>query len=117
MADLSALQAAIKLVADAVKDTDSVVSSGSKSPLAALLTYENLVPDFLSLAPELALIPSEISAMAPGDYLALAESLMGQLQLSNAHAEAVIKAAMAVLAPLVALFPSLEALIAAIQGK
>jgi hypothetical protein len=107
--NLSALQAAIKLLADAVTD---VASKGS------VLTYLGLLPDLMGLVPQIGDIPAEVKSMQPQDYVTLAESLAQDLQIPSAKVQGIIQASLVMLNALVgSVLPAVEQLVAAIQSK
>ena len=55
--NLKALQDAVKLIVDAVNDSIKVAATGG-NPLVALASYQNLIPDLMTLAPEIGEIPA-----------------------------------------------------------
>lgn len=104
--DLTALKAAVKLVADAVTDG---LSSG-----VGTVKYANLVPDALALLPTIGDIPTEISQLAAADYAALVTELASDLKLPTAKSEAVFAASIKLLSDLsLVLVPDVQAVIAA----
>ncbi len=108
--DLSALKAAIKLLADAAVDTEKVVASGG-NPLVALFTYKNLIPDVVALVPVAGNIPTEGKAMVPADYVVLVTELAKDLGVTDAHAGVIIDSALALLTELVTVvLPQVETL-------
>lgn len=113
--NLTALKAAIKLVADAAVDTEKVIAAGS-SPLAALFTYKNLIPDVLALVPQIGDIPTEAKAMVPADYVALVAEFAKDAGLSEASAGTVVNAGIDLLQELVGVvLPKVEALANAVK--
>lgn len=114
--NLKALQDAVKLIVDAVNDSIKVAATGG-NPLVALASYQNLIPDLMTLAPEIGEIPADVSAMNPSDYVTLVTGLVGQLGLTDAHVGTILGAALGLLQHIVAdVLPSTTALIAAVQG-
>lgn len=108
--ETKALRDAIKLLADAAKDTAAIAATGG-NPLAAFLAYRNLVPDVLALAPELGLVGPEAKALTAADYPMLVDELVADLGLPAGHVKDMIEAAVPVLnAGLGGLLPALEKL-------
>lgn len=113
--DLTALQNAIKLLADAAVDT-AAVASGS-NPLATLFTYKNLIPDLMMLAPTIGELPAEAKALKAADYITLVEGLARDLSLTDAHAGSVVNASIDLLQELaIVTLPKVEALVAAVKA-
>jgi hypothetical protein len=111
-----ALQAAIKLVADAVDDTVETVAAGG-NPITAVLKYENLIGDLITLVPQIGEIPAEAKALTPADYVALVNALVADLGVTDAHAGSIIEASVALLSELATtILPKVQALIAAVKG-
>ena len=116
MTDISALALAVKLVADAAKDTEQVVKDGP-GPLMALLDYRNLVGDLFDLVPKIGDIPAEAKALEPADYVALAGMLAADLGIGDPHIGPIVDASLALLTELVSgVLPKVEALVAAIKA-
>jgi hypothetical protein len=114
--DLTALQNLVNLIGDAAKDTVNAVGPG-ESFLARFSNYENLLPDFVSLASSIGEIPAEVSALQPADYVTLVEGLVSRLEITNAHAELVIQAALKLLTDAVTVIGSdVTALLLAIRN-
>lgn len=114
-ANLTALKAAIKLVADAAVDTEKVIAAGS-SPLAALFAYKNLIGDVLALVPQIGEIPTEAKAMVPADYVTLVAEFAKDAGLSEANAGTVVNAGIDLLQELVGVvLPKVEALANAVK--
>ncbi len=111
MNDLSALQAALNLVADAVHDYLTAKEAGGTT---SLTVYENLLPDLLSLVRKIGSIPPEIKALSPADGLTLVSGLVARVSISDAHAEGVVNASMKLLSNLV---PDITALVVAIKAS
>lgn len=115
--DLKALLSAIKLLADAAKDTKEVLTAGG-SPIMAVLTYKNLLGDLMTLVPLLTQIPSEAKALTAPDYLVLVQSLMDDLGVTDAHAKSIIDNSMALFSELVTVvLPKIESLIGAVKNS
>lgn len=115
--DLSALKAAVKLLADAAMDTEKVILTGG-SPLAALIAYRNLVPDIMALAPQIGDVPVEASAMKPDDYVTLIGELAKDLSLTDAHAGMVLDKALTLLQTVTgSVAPQVMALVDAVKNK
>lgn len=117
--NLSALKAAINLLADAAVDTAAVVAGGggTLSAFAALLTYKNLVPDVMALVPQIGDIPDETKSLTPADYVALVEELAKDLSLTGARAAAIANAGIYLLQELVIVaLPKVEVLAAAVKA-
>lgn len=114
--DLKALKAAIKLLADAAVDTEKVVATGA-SPLGALLTYRNLIPDVLALVPQIGELPAEAKDLQPEDYVALVQEFAKDLVITDARAGSLVDAGLALLQELATgVIPKLEALAAAFRS-
>lgn len=94
--DLNALKAVIKLFADAVVDTESLIKGGV-SPLNALLAYKNIVPDVTALVPVVGEIPTEAKALDANDYVDLIATLVADLGITDAHAGSIADAAISLL--------------------
>jgi hypothetical protein len=101
---------------DASTDTGAIIASGG-SPLAALLTYRNLVPDIMALTPQIGQIPTEAKALSPADYVTLTAALAADLSLSNAAAEQVATTGIDLLQEIViVLMPKIKALALAVKS-
>lgn len=113
---LLGLKAAIKLLADLAIDTEKVIAAGG-SPLVALFTYKNLIPDIMALAPHIGELPKSVHDLAPDDYVALVGELVKDMAITDAHAGAVISAGLAVLQELtLGVVPKVQALAAAVKA-
>lgn len=117
MADkLVALKAAIKFLADLSVDTEKLVAAGG-NPIAALFIYKNLIPDVMALAPHIGELPKSVHDLAPEDYIALVEELVKDMAISDAHAGAVISAAIDILQEVtIGVVPKVQALAAAVKA-
>lgn len=114
--NLKPLKAVIRLVADAVVDTEKVIESGM-SPLVALFTYKNLVPDIIALVPQIGEIPSAVKALAPDDYVALVTEFAKDLAITDAHAGTIVDAGLDLLHELIGVaLPKAQVLAAAIKA-
>ena len=114
--NLTALQSAIKLVADAAMD--SVKAIGDSNTASKMAEYENLIPDLMALVPQIGQIPAEASALQPADYAALIQILATDLALPAGHVEGIITVSLKLLTDIVTVIvPDVQALIAAIQAK
>lgn len=114
--NISALKKAIKLLADAAVDTEKVVATGA-SPLGALLTYRNLIPDVLALVPVIGELPAEAKDLKPEDYVALVQEFATDLAITDARASSLVDAGLALLQEMATGFlPKLEALAAAFRA-
>ena len=113
--NLTALQAAIKVVADVV--SDSVAAASATSSAAKLADFENLLPDVMALIPQIGDVPSEASALAPADYATLVESLASDLSLPNGKVESIITAAVKLISDIATVIvPDVEAVLAAAKA-
>jgi hypothetical protein len=110
-----ALYALIALVAAAAVDSEQALSS-SASLIAKLLGYENLIPEFVALAPQLGAISAEVKAMSPQDIEQAAEALVADLAFSSDKAKAVIAASFSVVDWLIAGQAPVMALVSAIKS-
>lgn len=114
--NVAALQSAVKIVADAIKDTLAALQPG-QSLVAKVLDFENLVTDVAALIPVIGDIPSEVKAMAPTDAVALVDGLVVDLAISNEHAKAIAESSVKLLSDLaIVIVPDVQALIAAIKA-
>lgn len=114
--NVAALQSAIKLVTDAVKDVVAVIAPG-QSVLAKLMQCENLIEDLTVLIPQAGQIPAEVKALAPSDAVALVDGLVVDLGISNVHAEGIVNASLKLLTDLATvIILDVEALISAIKA-
>lgn len=113
--NLSALKAAIKLVADAA--TDSIKAAGDATSAAKLSEYSNLLPDVMALIPQIGDVPVEAKALAEADYSTLLQELVADLALPEGHVKQVIAASLKLLTDIaMVVVPDVEALIAAIKS-
>jgi hypothetical protein len=92
MAVGTALQAAIKLLADAAAD---VVDGAS-----GIAGYENLLPDVLTLLPQVNQLNAEIKALQPADYETLITTLATDMNLPAGKTASVISASVKLLTDL-----------------
>lgn len=115
--NLSALSQAIKLLADAVKDTMAALQPG-QSAMAKLLAYSNLVPDIEALIPQIGSIGSEVGSLSPADYVTLTSQLVSDLAISDVKAQAIIASSLKLLSDLaVVILPDVQALISAAKSS
>ena len=113
--DLSALQAAIKLVADAVNA--SIKASGDATSAQKIAEYQTMIPDLLALLPKIGDIPAEVDALAPSDYASLLQSLATDLVLPNSKASGVLNASVKLLSDISqVILPDVQALVAALKA-
>jgi hypothetical protein len=116
MPNVTALQAAIKMLTDAINDTLSAVEP-NQNILKEVFDYENLLPDLIALVPQIGQIPSEVSALQPADYASLLQGLVSELNVTNEKAQAIIAASLKVLADIATVVvPDVQNLIAVIQA-
>lgn len=114
--NLPALQSAVNLLADAIKDTANALEP-NQSMVQKLSQYQNLIGDIMALAPQIGAIPAEAKSMIASDYLTLVEGLVARLAISNQHAQQVLDAVMKLLSDVVlTVVPDVEAVIAAVKG-
>lgn len=112
MTNLSALQAAIKLLADLIND--SIKAAGDSSIPAKLEDFSNIIPDIMALIPSIGSIPSEAAAMQPADYGALVSSLAADMALPEGKAANMINAGVKIISDLASIIvPDVEAFIVA----
>lgn len=113
--NLVALLAAIKCLADAANDTVAALKPG-QSAVARLAAYYNLIPDIESLVPQIGLIPAEVAALQPADYVSLTSSLVADLAISDVKAQAIIAASLKLLTDIaLTVVPDVQALLSAIK--
>lgn len=85
-----AISAIIKVLADAVNDTDNALGSGKKPMF--LLSYGNLFVDILRVCGNLSNLPTEIRMLSQEDAGPIVAELTSQLRLSSTHAQAIVDA-------------------------
>jgi hypothetical protein len=111
---MKALQALIAVLAAGIKDTEAALQPG-ESLMQKLMAYGNLAPQVMALIPQIGNI--SVAGLQPSDYVTLAESLVTDLAVSNAHAKAILDAAFQLVNDGVKyMLPDVEALIAAIKA-
>ena len=101
--NISALQAAIKLLADGVGAIETK-------------NYGTIMGDLINLLPQLGDIPSEVSGLAVADYETLAANLVTDLALPSGSVSNIVNASLKVLTDIVSLEPDVVALVAAIKS-
>jgi hypothetical protein len=114
--NLTALQTAIKLIADAT--TDSIKAAGDSTTAAKIAEYENLLSDVIALIPQIGDIPTEASALAPADYATLVANLATDLALpAGSKLENIVNASVQIISTVATtVVPQVEALIAAVKA-
>lgn len=85
-----AISAIIKVLADAVNDTDNALGSGKKPMF--LLSYGNLFVDILKVCGNLSHLPTEIRLLSQEDAGPIVAELTSQLNMSSTHAQAIVDA-------------------------
>lgn len=111
--NLAPLQAAIKLIADAV--SDAVASKGDSNSVLKAAQFENLIPDVLALLPQIGQI--SLSGLAPADYTTLLTNLAADLALPAGNTASIINASVKLLEDLTTvIYPDVLALIAAAKS-
>lgn len=111
---MAALVALVAVIAEAAKDVEAAVQPG-QTALARLMDLQGLAPKVMALIPEIGDI--SVAGLAPSDYISLAESLVSDLAISNAHAKAVVDAAFKLVVDVNQyVLPDVQALIAAIKA-
>lgn len=113
--DLTALKAAIKLVADATVDT--VKAGSDATSIGKIAEYQNLIPDLMSLVPQIGNIPTEASALQPADYQALIAELAADLNLPAGKVQSIVAASLKLLQDVVTVMvPDVQALLLAVKA-
>lgn len=108
--DLTALQAAIKLVADVIVDTEKAATT----PANKFLAYANIIPDIEALIPKIGELPAEVTALAPQDYATLLTTFAADMTLSTAKAQALLASSVKLISDLITyIVPDVQAVIAA----
>ena len=102
--NLPALLAALKVVGDVVSDA----TAG-----AGVDGYANVLPDLITLLPQIGQISAEVKTLQPADYESLVQQFAGYLNLGTGKAEAVLAAAVKLLADLQPIVADVQAIIAA----
>lgn len=111
--NLVPLQAAIKLIADATND--AIKASADATTALKLGEFTNLLPDLLTLLPQIGSI--SVSGLAPADYATLLTNLATDLALPAGHTANIINASMKLLEDIATLIvPDVQALVAVIQA-
>jgi hypothetical protein len=85
------LDGAIKALSDLVKDTLAAIQS-SGTLAVKLAAFSNLFTDFITEAPLLAGLKTEVSGLLPADYGRLAGEVATDAALSSAHAVNIVNA-------------------------
>lgn len=112
MTNLSALQAAIKLLADLIND--SIKAAGDSSIPLKLEEFSNIIPDIMALIPAIGLIPTEAAALQPADYGSLVASFSNDMALPEGKAANIINASVKIISDLASIIiPDVQALIVA----
>jgi hypothetical protein len=112
----AALLSIIKLLADASKDTIAAIKPGQQI-MGRLLNYGNLVIDIEAFIPQLGNLSGLLSGLQPADYVTLAGALVTDLALTDAKAQAIVQASLALLAEVAGpVLSKTEALFAAIKA-
>lgn len=112
MNDLSALQAALNLIADAAHDYTSADPANNKD----LSNYQNLLPDVLALVPKIGEIPAEIKGLTLADGVSLVTALAARVIIPEEHAEKVLNASLEVLKLIPSLVTSIQNLHSAVTA-
>jgi hypothetical protein len=102
--NVPALLAACKVLADVIND----VAAGS-----TVDGYANILPDLITLLPQIGEIGTEAKSLATSDYETLVSQLAGYLNLGTGKAESVLQASIKLLADLQPVVIDVQALIAA----
>lgn len=109
--DLSAIKAAIKLVADAANDVAQLQTSDSAA--AKIVKFQNLIPDVLALIPQIGNISAEIDGLSPSDYGSLLAELATDLVIPNSKIGGIVTASIKLIEDLVVvILPDVQAIIA-----
>jgi len=106
--DLSALKAAIKLLADAGNGIVKAAESG-QGVAGYLPIVSAILPDLLVALPLIGEIPSEVSALEAADYASLLSDLAADLNIANPKVEAIIAAVIPIISSLASQVPALIA--------
>jgi hypothetical protein len=102
--NLPALLAACKVLADVVNDA----SSGS-----SVDGYANILPDLITLLPQIGELDAEAKSLQTSDYETLLSQLAGYLNLGSGKAEAVLQASVKLISDLQPVVADVQAIIAA----
>ena len=115
--DLEALKSAIKLVADAARDTIEAMAAGGGS-VATAISFSDIIPDVFQLVPKIGEIPSEVKSLSPNDYMTLVNELVQDLNITDAHAGSIIDAATKLLQECIGnVAPLVQELVSAVKKK
>lgn len=98
MADLKALQQAIKLVADVANA--AVKAQTDTTAQAKIAEFAVVLPDLLALLPLIGDIESEVNALAPADYATLLANLATDLSIQNTKIAGIVNASIKLLGDL-----------------
>jgi hypothetical protein len=90
--DLSALKSLIKMIADAVNDTEHVLHD-KPNPIGAFSDYSNLISDIFGLIPSIGAMPGEIESLTPEDIQTLVNTLVGEIDIPEGKAKDIVNAA------------------------
>lgn len=105
------------LLTDVVNDSLEAMAHGGNIA-AAIFDYENLLPDILTLLPEVREIPAELKTLTGEDYKALVLELVGRLHLPEGHVKELIAATLPVFCTVLDnLFPQIKNLADILKKK
>lgn len=110
-----ALLSAIAVLTDGFKDIEAALKPG-QSVFQRVQDFQNLIPDAIAEAQSGGIdeLKAEIAALQPSDYVSLAGVLVADLSIADAHANAIVQAALKVMGDVA---PDVMPLIAAIANK
>jgi hypothetical protein len=115
-ANQKALLATIRLIVDGAKDIEKALEP-NQSLFDRIKDFENLIPDAIEEFKQFGDLKQEISLLQPSDIPALASVLVADLQLQDAHAQAIASACLKVIEDASnGIGPDIMALISAIKG-
>lgn len=110
--NLAPLKAAIKLVADGV--ADGIKAAGEATSAAKLVDFQNLIPDILTLLPQIGDL--SVNGLSSQDYATLLAELATDLAIPNSHIAGIVNASVKLLQDIVVVIvPDVEALVEAIK--
>jgi hypothetical protein len=104
--DVSALSAALKVLADVINDATNPSGAG-------VIAYANALPDLMTLLPQIGSLGAEAKALPAADYSNLVTTFASYLNLGTGKAEAVLQSAVKLIADLQPVVTDIEALVAA----
>lgn len=111
MSNQPALIAAIKVLVDGALDIKKELAPG-QTLLQRIEDLGNLIPDVVDELKVIGDLKAEIAALTPADIPALASVVAADLGLEDAHAAAIVNAAIKLLGDI----PDVVALVQAIEG-